>query len=155
MTTRVLAGQLIAASLAAFLAAGCSFADARVGAPQDACGIEDEGQVETTLRPGNYYRAGAASGSAAPICEGNTGSACNDCEGAHCCARRSACYGDPVCACADLALDGCLDDAKAAPAAEIAARTSQCWSTFSAAGTVEQLRVACQHAWCQMECQVP
>ena len=155
MTTRALASWWLTASLAAFLAAGCSFADAKVGAPQEACNLGDAGHVQGTPGAGSYSRVSEVSTSAAPVCMGNTGSACDDCEGVHCCARRSACYGDPVCACADLALDRCLDDAKVAPAAEVAARTSECWGTFSATGTVEQARVACQRAWCQTECLGP
>jgi hypothetical protein len=155
MSARVTANGSLAASLVAFLAASCSFADAKVGARQDACDIAAAGQMQTTPHTGSYYRVGTASTAAAPVCEGNTGDACNDCESAHCCARRSACYADPVCACADLALDRCLDDANAAPAVELAARTSQCWNTFSATGTVEQSRVACRRAWCQMECELP
>lgn len=155
MIPSVRACHFLAASLTALLAWGCSFADARVGARQDACDLADDGSVQSTPHTGSYYRVGAATTAATPVCEGNTGSACDDCESAHCCARRSACYGDPVCACADQALDRCVDDARAAPAEEIAARAARCWDTFSATGTVEQARVACRRAWCQMECALP
>ena len=37
----------------------------------------------------------------------------------------------------------------------VAERTGQCWETFSAAGDVEQARIACQRSWCPMECGVP
>ncbi len=154
MTTRALASWWLTALLAAVLTAGCSFADAKVGAPQDACDLGDAGHVQGTPGASGYSRVSEASTSAAPVCV-STGNACDDCEGAHCCARRSACYGDPVCACADLALDRCLDDAEVAPVAEVAARSSECWGTFSATGTVEQARVACQRAWCQTECLGP
>jgi hypothetical protein len=141
--------------IAALLAAGCSFADAKVGARQGACDLTGTGNTQATPHGKSSYRAVAASTSAAPVCEGSNGNACDDCESAHCCASRSACYGDPVCACADLALDGCLDEADAAPAEEIAARESQCWNVFSAIGTVEQARVACRLAWCKVECASP
>ncbi len=137
--------------LLALLAGGCSFADAQVGARQDTCDLNG-GHAQTPPRASGYYRSDPVDPSAPPVCEGNTGRACDDCESAHCCARLSACYGDPVCACADLALDQCLDQAKAAPVAEVAARASECWNTFSAAGIVEEARVACRRAWCEPEC---
>jgi hypothetical protein len=146
--------SLFAASFTVFLSAGCSAVDAKTGAPQGTCGIAAPGGAQATPG-GSYYPVGAAKTPAAPTCEGNTGSACNDCEGAHCCGTRSACYGDPVCACADQAFDTCLDAAAATSATEIAARTSQCWAKFSVAGTVEQARIACQRSWCKMECEVP
>src|SRR4051812_2281027 len=99
MTTRALTGRRLAMWLAAFFAAACSFTDGKIGAPQDACDLGDAGPEQITPGAGGYYRVGASSTSAAPVCEGNTGSACDDCESTHCCARRSACYGDPVCAC--------------------------------------------------------
>jgi hypothetical protein len=91
----------------------------------------------------------------APTCATDTGSPCDDCENTHCCATRSACYGDPVCACADVALDECLDAAESSAMAGAPAQTSGCWNVFSARGTVEQARVACQRAWCQTECGLP
>jgi hypothetical protein len=75
------------------------------------------------------------------------------CENTHCCAARSACYGDPVCACADLGLDECLDAAESS--ADAPGDVARCWSAFSAKGTVEAERVACERAWCQRECSVP
>src|SRR5881394_1184324 len=138
MTNRRVSGVLAAALVAALLSTSCSWVDARVGAPQEACGTESEASGQA-VSGNNYYPVGARQTAAAPTCAGNTGSSCDDCEGAHCCATRSACYGDPVCACADLALDECLDDAAASTA--VAERTDQCWKTFSAAGNVEQARI--------------
>ena len=155
MPVRVRARLWLAGALAALLAAGCSFVDANVGARQDACDRVDGGHLQTAPDTGNDYRLGAAVTSAPPVCEGNSGRTCDDCESAHCCARRSACYADPVCACADLTLDQCIDDAKASPEAELAARTIQCWTAFSAVGTVERARVACRLAWCRVECELP
>ena len=115
MTTRALASWWLTALLAAVLTAGCSFADAKVGAPQDACDLGDAGHVQGTPGASGYSRVSEASTSAAPVCV-STGNACDDCEGA---------------------------------------RSSECWGTFSATGTVEQARVACQRAWCQTECLGP
>jgi hypothetical protein len=142
-------GGVLAAALVAALPS-CSSVEAKVGAPQGACGI-DAGAPGPAMSGSSYYPVGTRQTPAAATCAGNTGSSCDDCESAHCCSTRSACYGDPVCACADLALDHCLDDASAA----VADRNTQCWNTFSAAGNVEQARIACQRSWCQMECGVP
>jgi len=152
MTNRI-PGVFAAALVAALLSTACSWTDARVGAPQEACAIESAASGPAMSGSSSYYSVGARQTAFPPTCAGNTGSSCDDCESAHCCATRSACYGDPVCACADLALDHCLDDAAVSTA--VAERTGQCWKTFSAAGDVEQARIACQRSWCQMECGVP
>lgn len=138
-----------------FVALGCSFADPQAGAPQAACGIGTGGGSQAG--PGaSYYGTSASSTMTAPTCATNSGSTCDDCESTHCCATRSACYGDPVCACADEALDECLDaTVMNVTAAGAPAQTSGCWNVFSAKGTVEQARVACQRAWCQTECGIP
>ena|SRR5450432_2973958 len=154
MTLRAVSISFFVVSLLALVGAGCSSVEAKVGAAQAACGLDSKSGTPAT-QGGGYYPVGAAKTPASPTCEANTGSACDDCEGTHCCATRSACYGDPVCACADLAFDHCLDDAETAPAAEIAAQRSQCLAAFSAAGTAEKARIACQRAWCQTECEVP
>jgi hypothetical protein len=62
---------------------------------------------------------------------------------------RLDCYRDPVCFCADHALDKCYDNAdnKGSDSAKQA-----CWDAFSAQGTVERARVACELAWCAAEC---
>ena len=131
---------------------GCSFVDPQAGAPQTACGISFGGSSASGSGTG-YYGSGSASARGEPTCAASAGSPCNECENAHCCATRSACYGDPVCACADLALDECLDAAETS--ADEAAQRSVCWSTFALKGTVEQERVNCQRAWCQTACAVP
>lgn len=129
---------------------GCSLVDPQAGAPQAACGISS---ASSSAAGPAYYGPGSSHASAAPICAASSGSACDVCENAHCCASRSACYGDPVCACADLGLDECLD---AEPSgADSASQVARCWSAFSAHGTIEQERVACERAWCKSECAVP
>ena len=111
---------------------GCSFVEPEAGAPQAACGIPTSG----SSAPGSgYYGAGASHASDTPICAASTGSACDACENTHCCAARSACYGDPVCACADLGLDECLDATESS--ADAPGDVARCWSAFSAKGTVE------------------
>ena len=148
------AGSSFIVLLALALAAGCSFGDARVGAAQTACGVDDAGQPPTKPGAAGYYAVGSKT-SAAPTCETHGDSACDVCEATHCCTPRSACYSDPVCACADLTLDHCRDDAEAAADAEVDAGVARCWSAFSARGAVERDRVACQRGWCQKECEVP
>lgn len=130
------------------LGGGCSFVEPEAGAPQAACGITTSGSSE---HGAGYY--GAAHASDTPTCAASTGSACDACENAHCCAARSACYGDPVCACADLGLDECLDGAESS--ADEPGEVGRCWAAFSAKGMVEAERVACERAWCQRECAVP
>lgn len=137
-----------------FVAAGCSLVDPQVGAAQAWCGLSTGGGSNSG--PGsNYYHRNASQPSIAPTCEAQPESACNDCEAAHCCATRSACYGDPVCACADLSLDECLEAAEAGSPEDQPAAIAHCWSNFSETGTVERARVSCQRAWCQSECQIP
>jgi hypothetical protein len=60
-----------------------------------------------------------------------------------------ACYEDPVCACADHAMDIC-----AAAAGTDPARNAACWSAFADEGTVETVRVGCERTWCQVACGI-
>ena len=136
------------------LVLACSGLDPRVGARQGKCGVSLTQSGQSTTGS-SYPSVGSGQSSATPACEGNTGEPCNDCESAHCCASRSACYGDPVCACADQVLDQCLDEAGTAPMAEAAEQAAGCWRTFWLAGSVEQARITCQRSWCQAECGVP
>jgi hypothetical protein len=137
-------------SLLAF-GVGCTFVDPHVGALQAACEMA-AGPVPSGQGTGSYGMTPKAQST--PICASNTGNACDDCENAHCCPTHSACYGDPVCACADLALDECLDAIDAGPA-DHQTRVSDCWSAFAAKGSPEQARVSCQRSRCQTECGVP
>ncbi|HYQ02808.1 MAG TPA: hypothetical protein VER96_29255 [Polyangiaceae bacterium] len=133
---------------------GCSFVDPQVGAVQAVCGFDAGGGSPSGPGPGHYQRSTNQTGMT-PICEAHPESTCNDCEATHCCATRSACYGDPTCACADLTLDECLEAAEANASEDQPASTSHCWNSFSASGTVERARVNCQRAWCQSECEIP
>jgi hypothetical protein len=134
------------------LLAGCSRFDPHVGALQATCGSSKGNEQQTPRDPG-YPGGSRAPAPAVPTCQADGGSACNDCENLHCCATLSACYGDPVCGCADSALDQCLDAAE--QAADAAEQIGRCWSNFARHGSVEQDRVACQDAWCKAECEVP
>jgi hypothetical protein len=136
---------------------GCPLVDPQVGPAQASCAPAGESS-------GSYSYGGATSSgsSADESCPMDAGNACDDCESLHCCATRSACYGDPVCDCADQALDACLNaagDDAAAHASDAAADASgavtRCWDAFSATGQVAQARVSCQRMWCQQACAVP
>ena len=148
--TRAL-GQSFSALLACV---ACSFIDPQAGAPQAACGI-DTGAASQNGQPAGYYGMSSGQGLGAATCATSSQSVCNACESAHCCATRSACYGDPVCACADLTLDQCLEAAATVALADAPAALSRCWDQFSARGTVEAARVACQRSWCRAECALP
>jgi len=134
-----------------FTLVACSYVEPHVGASQTSCGLEMAGSSQTSSGPG-YYGSNSAS-SPSSTCALTNDNPCDACETAHCCATRSACYGDPTCACADMTLDECLDDAETSP--DEATSRSKCWNAFGAKGTVEQARVACERAWCQTECEVP
>jgi hypothetical protein len=147
MDRRILRLNASAALMAAV--SGCSLFDPQVGADQAACGEEAGGAS------GGGYGSNP-NADAGGICGADAGSPCDDCESAHCCATRLACYGDPVCHCADQALDSCLDLVSgddAAPAASDSA--TRCWNLFSASGHVAQARVSCERAWCQDLCGIP
>ena len=132
--------------------AGCSFVEPHKGSLQAECGIESstDGQMGS-----GYPMATANSTQAAPTCAAVPDSACDNCESTHCCATRAGCYGDPVCACADLKLDECLDDAEASAGETRRAEVSACWSAFAATGAAEQARISCQRSWCETECSMP
>jgi hypothetical protein len=137
-----------ALALASLPLAACSVADPRFGASQVDCGLAVASTGQTG--PGNY---GATQRQRTPTCELVVDNPCDVCESTHCCATRSACYGDPSCACADQALDECLDDAETST--DEHAASAACWNTFADRGIAESARVACQRAWCQTECGVP
>jgi hypothetical protein len=152
MSSAINCGLLTA--LAALAVGGCSLADPRVGALQEACGLSvtDGGPSGAT---GSGYYGTSTSSKGGATCKAVTDNPCDECESEHCCASRSACYGDPVCACADMTLDECLDDAEEADAGKGSPAAAVCWSQFTAKGTVEQARVACERSWCQTECGIP
>ena len=138
------------------LGVGCSFVDPQAGALQAACGISFGGASQNGPGAG-YYGTSSGQTLGDPTCAASADSAdsCDACETTHCCATRSACYGDPVCACADLALDECLDDSETSSAADKPGEVARCWNVFSAKGTVEQAFISCQRSWCQTQCAVP
>ncbi len=131
--------------------AACSFVEPHQGSTQALCGIAAGGSGQTGASAA-YYGVPMMP-AAGPSCSIDSDDPCDVCEITHCCATRSACYGDPTCACADVALDQCLDVAETS--ADEAASSSQCWSAFTAKGSVEQARVTCQRAWCKTECAEP
>jgi len=136
----------------AYVLSACSYVDPHVGAAQTSCGLDVAGSSQASSGS-SYYGASPSSAPAGSTCALTTDNPCDACETAHCCATRTACYGDPTCACADVALDQCLDDAETSD--DPTASRSKCWSAFGAKGSVEQARVACERAWCQTECEVP
>jgi hypothetical protein len=145
------------------LAVGCSAVDPKVGPSEQSCGESApltgpggpagygaSGGAGTGSTAGGYAGSSTGSSEAHLTCAADAGSACDNCETRWCCTSRLACYTDPVCTCADHALDGCLDDAGTSASA-----IAKCWSDFSAHGNVEKARVACERAWCQVPCGVP
>lgn len=129
----------------------CSFADPHQGPVQSLCGIASGGSSDTSA--GSAYYGVPMEQAAGPSCSVNSDDPCDVCEITHCCATRSACYGDPTCACADIALDQCVESAE--QSADETASASACWSAFTAKGNAEQARVTCQRAWCKAECETP
>jgi hypothetical protein len=128
---------------------GCSSIDPQVGPSQESCGVEPLGT--TTAAGGSAYATSTSTTTSTTTpCSADAGSACDDCESRWCCSTRLACYEDPVCACADHALDACTGRADASLAA-----TGACWSAFAGQGTVEAARVACLVSWCQSVCAIP
>jgi hypothetical protein len=138
--------------------AGCAQIDPQVGPSQESCG---ESVASALAAAGNSaygggtatnaYGASAAT-SPAHACTPDAGGPCDVCESTYCCMTRLACYSDPVCVCADHALDTCFDALGAAPSAK---QATACLDAFSAHGAVEQARIACQQAWCAAACAVP
>ena len=131
--------------------AGCSFADPHQGPLQALCGISSGGSGQTSA--GSAYYGVPMMQAAGPSCSVDSDDPCDVCEITHCCATRSACYGDPTCACADISLDQCLDVAETS--ADETSSADACWDAFKAKGTAEQARVTCQRAWCKTECAIP
>lgn len=144
------------ASALALGAAACSSFYPQVGPSQESCGVEplhvgSTGGSEYGASAGDGYdTSGAADGPPSDMCSIDAGSACDDCESKWCCPTRLACYEDPVCVCADMAMDVCLASANASPKV-----TASCWASFTATGNVEAARVACERAWCTGPCAIP
>jgi hypothetical protein len=138
--------RVVASCCLLLVGAGCSFVDPQVGLSQVSCGIGTGGASQSGPA---YYGTSPSQTTSTPTCQTSSASSCDDCEATHCCATRSACYGDPVCACADLNLDECLDAAAGQPA-----QISRCWSIFAGKGTTEQARSSCERAWCQAACSI-
>jgi hypothetical protein len=97
------------------------------------------------------YGGASAATSPAKACIADAGSPCDICESTYCCMTRLDCYRDPVCFCADQALDDCFGTVSEGSASAGQA----CRDAFSAHGTVERSRLACQQAWCATECGLP
>jgi hypothetical protein len=144
---------LVLASLA-----GCAQIDPQVGPSQESCGTGVAAAGATAGNSGyggagtSAYGASAAT-SQEQACTPDAGSPCDVCESTYCCMTRLACYRDPVCLCADQALDKCFETAGKAGAS--AQQGAACRDAFSAHGAVEQARMACQQAWCAAACAVP
>jgi hypothetical protein len=131
--------------LALLALAACSVLDPNVGANQAACGAQTASPV------GGYGSTGT---DAAAMCAADAGSACDDCESRWCCPTRVACYADPVCNCADQAMDMCVD-MPPADAGTGDAAVAYCWQAFAASGDIAKSRLACVRAWCQDVCGAP
>ncbi len=136
---------------------GCSSVDPQVGSSQESCGV-DAASPATAKGSAGYSSTSSGPGTpqtgASLVCMLDAGSPCDDCESTYCCTTRTACYTDPVCICADRALDLCSDSTDNGGATP-SAQTAACWAAFSARGTVEQARVACEKAWCATACALP
>jgi hypothetical protein len=144
-------------ALVLLFAVGCAAIDPEVGPSQEACGID----AASSVAPGNTGYGSTPStgyGSSVPAarsqsCTPDAGSACDDCESRYCCMTRLACYSDPVCTCADQAMDLCLAKTDEGGTVQSPQATA-CWNAFSAYGTVEKARVACEQTWCAVACAV-
>jgi hypothetical protein len=140
----------------AALASACAQIEPQVGDSQESCGESAPITTATGGNPGSGSTGTSVYGGASPAtspavaCVADAGSACDICESTYCCMTRLACYRDPVCFCADRALDGCMGGNGAS-----AEQVTACLNVFSAHGTVERARLACQQAWCATECAAP
>jgi hypothetical protein len=146
---------LVLASLA-----GCAEIDPQVGPSQESCGVSVAGAGPTAGNAGYGGASTSASRASAAtvqgqVCAADAGSACDVCESTYCCMTREACYKDPVCLCADQALDSCLEGLEDRMPPPTSAQLDACRDAFSARGTVEQARMACQQAWCAAACAAP
>lgn len=150
--TRCLWGLALASTV------GCADIEPQVGPSQESCG----NSLPATTAPGgnspygstgmSMYGGASAATSPAVACVADAGSACDLCESTYCCTTRLACYRDPVCFCADHALDECFDVASNKGSASAG---QACLDAFAAQGTVERARLACQQSWCATECAPP
>jgi hypothetical protein len=132
---------------------GCSLLEAKVGEEQDVCPGYASGYTSSGGGGGSNPYVSTSSSGATPntsVCLADAGSACDDCESVWCCTERAACYGDPVCRCADWNLDQCQGNDGDSGSAWAA-----CWSAFGTRGTVEAERLACLQAWCASACGTP
>ncbi|MGO9834852.1 MAG: hypothetical protein ACLP1X_11590 [Polyangiaceae bacterium] len=137
-------------ALLAFSTVGCAAIDPEVGPSQESCGIDAASPSAAT---NNGYGPSPEPPASTQTCGPDAGSPCDDCESKYCCATRLACYSDPVCTCADNAMDICLA-ATNEGGAVLSPQAASCWSAFSAFGTVERTRVACERTWCTAACTV-
>jgi hypothetical protein len=138
--------------------AGCADLDPKVGPSQESCAVAVDEPGATPGKAGygstTSNMSGAPTGTAEQ-CAGDAGSPCDLCESTYCCQTRLACYRDPVCLCADQALDLCLDGLGSDKNAPSPAEIATCRDAFSAHGSVEQARMACEQSWCGSECAPP
>jgi hypothetical protein len=144
---------LALSSLALVAGLACSAFNPQVGPTQDACNAEGPGSAAPPAMAG--YGSSAGGGRAPPlqpssICTPDGGDACEGCESQFCCPTREACYEDPVCHCADQALDLCSESAGDDPK-----RLAACYAAFTGEGAVEKARVACVQTWCRAVCGLP
>jgi hypothetical protein len=144
---------LVLASLAA-----CTAFEPRVGASQDTCntGSDGQGAMSGSTEYATMPAAGtsmAGSPQTCPVVDG--GSSCDTCESTYCCMTRLACFHDPVCVCADKAMDSCIESLQASRNPPTAHQIDECRDAFAARGTVEADRITCQEAMCASACAVP
>jgi hypothetical protein len=152
--------RAIAPALLTASAAGCDVLDPKVGLLQESCGVDavapgaasgEYGGAGTTTSSAYGASSGTSTSSTVTVCAPDAGGTCDECESQFCCTTRTACYEDPVCICADQALERCLKATAPGDDSGIDA----CWDAFEENGTVEAERVACEKTWCQGPCGVP
>ena len=138
--------------------AGCSAVDPQVGPSQESCGVGAAmagGAASGTGYGGAPSSRNGASPDLSTYCSADAGSPCDVCESTYCCMTRAACYMDPVCFCADRAMDTCLGGVDAGAPAPAPPEVAACWNAFVARGAVEEARVTCEQAWCGAVCAMP
>jgi hypothetical protein len=150
--------ETAAIGMVLFLApiAACSAINPEVGPSQESCGIGAVGSAGPSGNGGygsNPYGGSSSKAASSQSCSIDAGSPCDDCESKYCCTTRAACYADPVCICADNAMDGCLSSTDQMGTVPSAPATG-CWNAFASRGTVEAARVACERAWCTGPCAI-
>ncbi len=136
---------------------GCAAIDPQVGPSQESCGVDPIGAASTAGSGGYGSAPSAGSGGSSAVvatryCSPDAGGPCDLCESTYCCTTRMACYMDPVCVCADHAMDECLGNGGSAPSP---GQVAACEDAFSARGSVEQARITCLQAWCAAACAGP